>query len=151
MACRRRKADRGAPQLSRPQRDACVAAGRRRLLEREGMIAGQVQADSGGGDDVERRVDVRALPRPFLMCLRPLAPENYLRRGGCSFGSYLMFSGLGGRVLGYIAAIRFKMTTERRAVDQIDKFLSNPGSSKATLLLSYIEPYIGSAVVPSCP
>jgi hypothetical protein len=25
------------------------------------MIAGQVQADSGGGDDVERRVDLRAL------------------------------------------------------------------------------------------
>ena len=61
VACRRRKADRSALQLSWPQRDACVAAGRRRLLEREGMIAGQVQADSGGGDDVERRVDLRAL------------------------------------------------------------------------------------------
>ena len=61
VACRRRKADRSALQLSWPQRDACVAAGRRRLLEREGMIAGQVQADSGGGDDVERRVDLRVL------------------------------------------------------------------------------------------
>ena len=61
VACRRRKADRSALQLSWPKRDAHVAAGRRRQLEREGMAAGQVQARGGGGDDVERRVDLRAL------------------------------------------------------------------------------------------
>ena len=61
MACRRRKADRSALQLSWPKRDAHVAAGRRRQLEREGTAAGQVQARGGGGDDVERCVDLRAL------------------------------------------------------------------------------------------
>jgi hypothetical protein len=61
VACRHRKADRSALQLSRPQRDARVAAGKRRQLEREGMTAGQMQARCGGGDDVERRVDLRAL------------------------------------------------------------------------------------------
>ena len=61
MACRRCKADRSAPQLSRPQRDARVGAGRQRQLEREGMTAGQVQAGGGGGDDVERSVDLREL------------------------------------------------------------------------------------------
>ena len=38
-----------------------VTAGRQRLLEREGKAAGQVQARGGGGDDVERRVDLRSL------------------------------------------------------------------------------------------
>ena len=63
VACRRCKPDRSALQLSRPQRDARVATGRRRrrLLERDGVAAGQVQAHGGGGDDVERRVDLRAL------------------------------------------------------------------------------------------
>ena len=61
VACRRHKADRSALQLSWPKRDAHVAAGRRRLLEREGMAAEQVQARGGGGDDVERRVDLREL------------------------------------------------------------------------------------------
>ena len=61
MACRRRKADRRALQLSWPKRGAHVAAGRRRQLEREGKAAGQVQARGGGGDDVERRVDLSAL------------------------------------------------------------------------------------------
>ena len=61
VACRRRKADRSALQLSWPKRDAHVATGRRRQLVREGMAAGQVQARGGGGDDVERRVDLRAL------------------------------------------------------------------------------------------
>ena len=61
VACRRRKADRSALQLSWPKRDAHVAAGRRRQLERKGMAAGQVQARGGGGDDVEWSVDLRAL------------------------------------------------------------------------------------------
>ena len=61
VACRCRKADRSALQLSWPKRDAHVAAGRGLLLEREGIAAGQVQARGGGGDDVERRVDLRAL------------------------------------------------------------------------------------------
>ena len=61
VACRRRKADRSALQLSWPKRGAHVAAGRRRLLEREGKAAGQVLARGGGGDDVEWRVDLRAL------------------------------------------------------------------------------------------
>ena len=61
VACRHCKADRSAPQLSWPKRDAHVAAGRRRQLEREGIAAGQVQARDGGGDDLERRVDLDAL------------------------------------------------------------------------------------------
>ena len=61
VACRRRKADRSALQLSWPKRDAHVGAGRRRQLEREGKAAGQVQARGGGGDDVEWSVDLRAL------------------------------------------------------------------------------------------
>ena len=61
VACRRRKADRSALQLSWPKRDVHVAAGRRRMLVRERMAAGHIQARCGGGDDVERRVDLRAL------------------------------------------------------------------------------------------
>ncbi len=40
VACRHRKADRSALQLSWPKRDAHVAAGRRPPLVREGMAAG---------------------------------------------------------------------------------------------------------------
>jgi hypothetical protein len=61
VACRRSKADRSALQLSWPKRDAHVAAGRRPLLVRERMAAGHIQARSGGGDDVEWGVDLRAL------------------------------------------------------------------------------------------
>ena len=61
VACRHCKADRSAPQLSWPKRDAHVAAGRRRQLEREGIAAGQVQARSGRGDNVEWGVNYRAL------------------------------------------------------------------------------------------
>ena len=61
VACRHCKADRSAPQLSWPKRDAHVAAGRGLLLEREGIAAGQVQARSGRGDDVEWGVNYRAL------------------------------------------------------------------------------------------
>ena len=58
VACRRRKADRSALQLSWPKRDAHVAAGRRRQLERERIAAGQVQARGGGGDEAECGVDL---------------------------------------------------------------------------------------------
>ena len=61
VTCRRRKANRSALQLSWPKRDAHVAAGQRPLLGRERMAAGHIQARCSGGDDVERRDDLRAL------------------------------------------------------------------------------------------
>ena len=63
MACRRRAADGSALQLSGPKRHAHVGAGRPRLLVLDSVAAGQMQARSGGLDDVEWGVDLVALER----------------------------------------------------------------------------------------
>ena len=99
----------------------------------------------GGVGECNRagRRQCRCAMRCKVVCaaLQAVCGKLFAKGRGCilqlPLHMFSEFSGLGGRVLGYIAAIRFKMTTKRRAVDQIDKFLSNPGSLKATLLLSY--------------
>jgi hypothetical protein len=61
MACRRRKADGSAMQLSWQKREARVATGQPQLLVRERISSGQIKTRSGSLDDVKRGVGVDGL------------------------------------------------------------------------------------------